>query len=286
MPITPAPPTLTPNRRAAILRLLGDDDEDTAGLVQRKLAEIESPDGLRELRALAMGRAANRLDRLIAEVAGREADAAFLAHCAAFGEFGDIEEASWLLASAFLPDEQFIVQRRMLDDWGARVASRLSGALDRSARVRVIAEFLGREMRLRGNEGEYYSLENSLLPRVIDTRLGIPITLSLVYILVGKRAGLAIDGVGLPGHFLVRHEDVFFDPFHGGHRVGVEECAALMEQQNLVLTPRHLLPTTPRQMLLRTLTNINFVAEQTDPPLAARTGLWLEALRQDSDERE
>jgi regulator of sirC expression with transglutaminase-like and TPR domain len=155
----------------------------------------------------------------------------------------------------------------------------MSGALTKADRVRVLAEFLGRDTRLRGNDGDYYSIDNSLLPRVLESRLGIPISLTLVYMLVARRAGFQVDGVGLPGHFLARHEDIFFDPFHGGRRIGLEECAALMEQQNLVLTPAHLQPTTPRQMLIRMLTNIYFIAEQGVPPLAAKISEWMDLLR-------
>ena len=274
------------NQRSAILRLLEDDDDATVTLVRRQLAETESLPGLRELRASARGRAAQHLDTLISEIASREADTAFSETCANFGEHGNIEEASWQLAATFYPGQDFRGQRRVLDQWGAEVASRMTGLLTRGQRIGILSEYLGLAVRLRGNDDDYYNIDNSLLPRVIETRLGIPITLSLVYILVGRRAGVAIDGVGLPGHFLARHEDVFFDPFHGGRRVGVEECAKLMEQQNLVLTPQHLLPTTPRQMLIRTLTNIHYIAEQHDPPLATRTAAWLEDLRRGNEARQ
>ena len=274
------------NQRSAILRLLDDDDASTVSLVQRKLAEVESLPGLRELRAVAAGRAASHLDSLIAEISSRQADTDFLELCTGFGEHGDLEEANWKLAATFFPGEDFQEQRQMLDRWGDIVIGRLATVISRNDRITVLSEFLGRELRLRGNDGDYYNLDNSLLPRVIDSRLGIPMTLSLIYIFVGRRAGLKIDGVGLPGHFLARHEDIFFDPFHGGRRVGVEECAALMEQQNLVLTPRHLLPTTPLQMLVRTLTNISFIAEQTDPSLAARVSTWLDALKQGVERHE
>ncbi|HEY2343219.1 MAG TPA: transglutaminase-like domain-containing protein [Chthoniobacteraceae bacterium] len=274
------------NQHSAILRLLGDDDASTVALVEQTLTDTESLNGLRALRAEATGRAAGRLDALIRERATREAESAFLRSCASFGEYGDIEAASWQLAAAFDPIGDFSVQRETLDAWGAEVAARLTGTLSRTDRIRVLADFLGMEMRLRGNDDDYYNIENSLLPRVIDTRLGIPISLSLVYILVGRRAGLPIEGVGLPGHFLARHEDVFFDPFHAGARVGLEECAKLMEQQNLVLTPQHLIPTTPRQILARLVTNIHLIAEQHDPPLAARTARWLDALRRGVAKRE
>ncbi len=270
------------NQHSAILRLLDDDDAATVTLVQQKLAETESLNALRGLRAVAGGRAARHLDHLIREIASRNADTAFFEQCRTFGESGDIEEASWQLAATFYPGSDFLAQREAIDRWGDEVAARLSGVLTRSDRVAVLSDYLGLEVRLRGNDDDYYNVDNSLLPRVIETGLGIPITLSLVYILVGRRAGLNVEGVGLPGHFLARHEDVFFDPFHGGRRVGLEECAKLMEQQNLVLTPQHLLPTTPRQMLTRMLTNIHYIAEQHDPPLAARTTTWLEALREGS----
>ena len=274
-----------PDQRSAILRLLDDDDAPTVTLVQRKLAETETLQSLRDLRGMASGRAATHLDSLIREVGLREAELEFQRLCQGFGEYGDLEEANWLLAATFSPEQNFRAQRRLLDQWGAEVAARLGRVITRAERVRVLSDFLGREMRLRGNDDDYYNLDNSLLPRVIEKRLGIPITLSLVYVLVGRRAGLSVDGVGLPGHFLARHEDVFFDPFHGGRRITLEECSALMEKQNLVLTPQHLLPTTPRQMLIRTLTNINFIAEQSDPALAVRVTGWLDTLRQRAPER-
>ncbi len=273
------------DQRPAILRLLADDDLPTTSLVLRKVAETESLAAIRELRAMASGPAATHLDSLIAEITDREAESAFSRFCENFDENGDIEEANWLLAATFTPGIDFAAQRRTLDLWGGEVAGRLAKVLTRAERVRVLGEYLGRTMRLRGNDDDYYNLDNSLLPRVIDKRLGIPITLSLIYLLVGRRAGLSIEGVGLPGHFLARHEDVFFDPFHGGRRVTLDECSALMEQQNLVLTPQHLLPTTPKQMLIRTLTNISFITEQSKPAIAGRVTAWLDLLRQGAAER-
>lgn len=264
---------------AAILRLLDDDDLATVTLVQQKLAESHTLDSLRALRVGARGLAVQHLDELILEIAQANADHRFTELCHGFGEHGDLEEATWRLAAAFYPEEDLTPYRELLDDWGREIAGRCSMVLGKSERVQILAEFLGREMRLRGNDGDYYAVENSILPRVLDTRLGIPISLTLIYILVGRRAGVQVDGVGLPGHFLARHEDIFFDPFHAGGRVSLEECARLMEKQNLVLTPQHLAATTPRQVLVRMLTNLYFILEQTDPPLAAQVNAWNNLLR-------
>ena len=273
-------------QQRAVLQLLGDDDPVTVALVKEQLTirGEEEIDGLRDLLASADSadseRAAKQLREIIRSIEERKAGDAFEGVCAAFGEHGDIEAAAWDLAKAFLPGEDFSAQRTMLDAWGREALTRLSATGPRRlSRVAALSQFLGRDLRLRGNEHEYYQYSNSLLPNVIETRLGIPISLALVYILVGRRAGIAIDGVGLPGHFLVRHGDVIFDPFHGGRRVSVEECAALLAQQNLVLTQQHLEPTTPRQMLGRMLTNLRVIATSGDPALAEKIAGWESRLR-------
>ena len=270
-------------QQRAVLQLLGDDDPVTVALVKEQLTERGEGelDGLRDMLASAdSARAAKQLREIIRTIEERKAGDIFGGTCAAFGEHGDIEEAAWELAHAFLPGQDFSDQQALLDAWGREALTRLSAAgPSKPSRVAALTHFLGRELRLRGNENDYYRYPNSLLPCVIDTRLGIPISLALIYILVGRRAGIAIEGVGLPGHFLVRHGEVIFDPFHGGRRVTVEECVALLAQQNLVLTQLHLEPTTPRQMLGRMLTNLRYIATSTDPALAEKIAGWESRLR-------
>ena len=267
------------DQASAILRLLDDDEQETVMLVKRKLEEVSTVEALRGLRAEASNRAAKHLDDLIQRLLQRDADVRFTELCRSFPEQGEVEEACWLLAATFRPDEDVAPFQKMLDDWGAGLRPRLVGLNEPEDRVSALSSYMMREVGLRGNEGDYYNIDNSVLPRVVETRRGIPITMALVYQLVAKRAGLAIDGVGLPGHFVARHESVFFDPFHGGKRIGLEECAALLEQQNLVLTPQHLLPTSARQMLVRMLTNIYYIADRVDPPLASKLGDWIGMLR-------
>ena len=268
-------------QRQALLRLLSDDDPRTLDLVKQQLSQsgIEALPELRNLLASADAAAASHVRDVIAEIEERESDTLFAQLCAAFTENGDLEAAAWRLAATFCPGDDFQYQRELLDEWGVEVARRLTKAQTALDRVETLSEYLSHEVRLRGNEDDYYNFENSLLPNVIDSGLGIPISLSLVYMLVGRRAGLWIDGVSLPGHFLVRHEEIFFDPFHEGRRIRFDECRALMEQQNLILRPEHLAPATPIQILIRMLTNIYYVAEKTDPPLAAKVAGWIEALR-------
>ena len=268
-------------QHAALLRLLADDDQATVALVKAQLANSgpEVLDDLREIEAVADVLAAFHLRDVIAEIEEHSAERIFAERCARFGENGDLEEAAWRLTAVLLPGEDDTEARALLDEWGREVERRLRKAATALDRVETLAEFLNYDQKLRGNDGHYYDLRNSLLPSVIESRLGIPISLALVYMLVAKRAGLHVDGIGLPGHFVVRHEEIFFDPFHGGRRIGLEECKVLLAAQNLTLLPQHLIPATPAQMLVRMLTNIRYIAEPTDPPLAAKVAEWIEAVR-------
>jgi hypothetical protein len=266
----------------ALLRLLRDDDPATLNLLKGQLAArgVSVLPEMRALLAVADPVAAQHLRDVIAEIVATEADADFGKFCAGFGRDGDLEEAAWRLAALFLPGEDFAPQRAQLDAWGVEVARRLGMAENELDRIETLVEFLGDEVGLRGNVEDYENINNSLLPEVIDTRLGIPITLSLVYILVGRRAGIPISGAGLPGHFLIRYGQNFFDPFHGGARVGLDECRARVAQHGLTLTASTLQPFPAPQFLARMLNNIHAIAEESDPPLAAKISRWIDQIAQ------
>jgi regulator of sirC expression with transglutaminase-like and TPR domain len=135
--------------------------------------------------------------------------------------------------------------------------------------ARRISEHVYETLGFRGNEADYYDPKNSFLPDVLDRRLGIPITLALVYCEVARRAGVRARGVGFPGHFLVRvdhsHADdapQVIDPFFGGRLLGAPELQALLHRaaptQKLVLA-EHLAVATPRATLVRMLINLKWV---------------------------
>jgi regulator of sirC expression with transglutaminase-like and TPR domain len=274
-----AEPFMT-DQRTALLRLLEDDDPATWSLLKTQLAGA-GVGGLEEFRSLfarATGTAARHLGELLAEIEAREADTLFEQLCAGFGEHGDLESAAWRLASTFVPGDDFARPRGFLDAWAAEVRRRLPKAQTDVDRIETLVEFLGQEVGLQGNEADYYNINNSLLPEVIETRLGIPITLSLVYLLVARRTGLELAGVGLPGHFIIRSGAHFFDPFGGGRRLGIEGCRALAEVRGATLTPAQLQPVTSRQMLARMLGNICALSRESDPPLASKVTAWLEVL--------
>lgn len=149
-----------------------------------------------------------------------------------------------------------------LDALAAEVDRVAGGRQGDFERLEALLQVLFRDYGLRGNVAEYYDPRNSLLDEVLERRLGIPISLAVVCIEVGRRAGVPLQGVGLPGHFLLRHArhpQVVMDPFDGGRFLTLDDCAAILERVSggtLAFHPRLLRPVGRRQILLRMLCNL------------------------------
>jgi regulator of sirC expression with transglutaminase-like and TPR domain len=136
-------------------------------------------------------------------------------------------------------------------------------------RVVSIREGLG------GDIDDYYHPHNSYLNEVLDRRRGIPITLTVIWMEVGRRAGIDVQGVALPGHFLAFAAGQLVDPFHGGEAIGSDEAAALVAENYggpPRLNPEWLAPVSPVAMLQRMLGNLTEAYRRTaeeedfDPP--------------------
>jgi regulator of sirC expression with transglutaminase-like and TPR domain len=145
----------------------------------------------------------------------------------------------------------------------ARAVDGLRRSTDDLGRLHRLREYLFVEQGFAGNRDDYYDPRNSFLNEVLDRRQGIPITLSLVLMEVGKRLGLAIEGIGLPGHFIagarLGDSQILLDPFNGGALLTPEECEGLVGSavgREVSLTPEHYAPVSGRQLLTRMLANL------------------------------
>jgi regulator of sirC expression with transglutaminase-like and TPR domain len=137
---------------------------------------------------------------------------------------------------------------------------------DLESRIRGLCRYLFHDQGFRGNQRDYYDPHNSYLNEVLDRRAGIPITLSVVAIGVGSRAGLNIEGVGLPGHFVAKategEQEVLFDPFHGGRLLTPYDCERLVEKSagTSFVANQHTLRAIPTGVLVaRMLSNLKAV---------------------------
>ena len=153
---------------------------------------------------------------------------------------------------------------RRLDELAARSGAR--GIEDGRRALERLRRFLFEEEGFRGNVDAYYDPCNSCLNDVLDRKLGIPITLSILMMEVGRRLGLTIDGIGLPGHFIVaahvEGDRILLDPFNGGAALSEEGCVEVASRavgRRVRLTPTHFAPSTKRQVLIRLLRNLKTV---------------------------
>ena len=131
--------------------------------------------------------------------------------------------------------------------------------------LNTLSEYLFDELGFRGNYENYYDPKNSFFNDVLERRLGIPITLSMLYIEVGRQLGVPLFGVDMPGHFLVKHADIddhFIDPFQNGVLLTVAECEAKFKQVNhgnLTWDERYLSPIGGREFVARMLRNLKAI---------------------------
>jgi regulator of sirC expression with transglutaminase-like and TPR domain len=177
----------------------------------------------------------------------------------------DLAEAALLIAAEEYPELRPEIWLTHLDQLAEELAPRLAGARGDLDRVQRLTGFLFEELGLRGNDEDYYDPRNSFLNDVLERRMGIPISLSVLCIEVGRRVGIALNGVGFPGHFLVqltRHPQILLDPFHGGRIVTLEDCAEILRHVTggqIEFDPQLIQPIGPRQILLRMLRSLQGV---------------------------
>jgi regulator of sirC expression with transglutaminase-like and TPR domain len=177
----------------------------------------------------------------------------------------DLGLAGLLIAATDYPDVDIEGGLANLDRMADAARSRLPDEPTYLEQLNTITDLLFGVIGFAGNRDDYYDPRNSYLNEVLERRLGIPITLSLVCIEVGRRIGVPVQGIGMPGHFLVNHRDepnYFVDTFNGGLLLNQDECGALMREstgEDGRLEAHHLNPVTPRQILARVLRNLKAV---------------------------
>lgn len=180
------------------------------------------------------------------------------------GDF-DLATGALLVASTDDPEVDIDGCRANLDRMADAARARMPSQAGPLEELNAITDLLFGVIGFAGNRDDYYDPNNSYLHQVLRRRLGIPITLSLLCIEVGRRAGVPVLGIGMPGHFLVRHRDednYFVDAFNGGVLMNRAECGAVLREaagDDARLEEHHLNPVTPREILARILRNLKAI---------------------------
>lgn len=254
---------LTEKQRAALITLLTDEDPAIYGSVREKILSY----GLAARQWLQPHALSNdpllrrRVQEIIQHLSRMVADDAFLGFCLKnHGENFDLEPALWLLAQTRYPQTNTEAYRAMLDDYAGELRERIDPAARPKQILNVMNKFLFEELGFHGDEENYYDPENSYLNRVLDRRLGNPISLCLVYLLVAWRLKLPMVGIGLPGHFLARYQtpstEIYVDAFYRGRFLTKNDCIHHLVRGNFPLDETHFSPATPHRILMRICANL------------------------------
>lgn len=197
---------------------------------------------------------------------GNDRHSVFRRIVAQAGDEFDLARAALVIAQDEYPALEAEVYLARLDELAARVRCLSGGESDPYRLIASVNVVLFTQESFRGNRGDYYDPRNSFLNEVLDRKKGIPITLSVIYMEVARRAGLPIQGVGFPGHFLVKYEsndeEIVIDPFDKGEVRTLEELQALLDglyNRKVPLRPEFLAPVTSRQIVRRMLNNLKAI---------------------------
>lgn len=176
----------------------------------------------------------------------------------------DLAVASVFIAQSNYPLLEGESELEALDSMASVLSDRINQSKDDLPlhTMNLLSDWLYNELEYTGNHENYYDPKNSYINDIIDRRTGIPITLSLVYIEVGRRANMPLVGIGMPGHFLVGHlgiNDHFIDPFHNGTIISKKEAVDLFKRitaNKQDWSESFLEPVTNREFIIRMLRNL------------------------------
>lgn len=265
-----------------LVTFLNDPSEHTVALARRQLGEfLRAQPALRgvleswsdpELKGLIHDTLEGfRLDDLYA-------DWQALAHQ---GADLDLERGAVLLARVAYPAVDAAHVAGTLDEFAEAIEEQIDMADDDSPRQAqaILGRYLFQHLGFHGNSERYDDPDNTFIHRVLERRLGLPITLSALYLFVGWRLNLPVYGVGLPGHFIAAHviegRPIYVDAFHGGRILTAADCAQLVRRRGIEFHERFLFPMSKDQILSRMI--LNLMTSYTDRGQTDRAQ-WLSRL--------
>jgi regulator of sirC expression with transglutaminase-like and TPR domain len=178
-----------------------------------------------------------------------------------------LARAALTIARMEYPDLDADEYLSRLDWYASRVDQMLPELPEIPQVIAALNYVLFQEEEFHGNTDDYYDPRNSFLNDVLDRKLGIPISLAIIYIEVAQRIGFPLFGVGMPGHFLLKHYDTtgnetFIDPFNRGDILSRADCQSRLDEiysGQMPLQPEYLHTVTRRQLLTRVLNNLRSI---------------------------
>ncbi len=251
----------------SLVTLLEEEDPASLALVRCKILGVGAAimPYLDEVRGGATPEMAVRLESVSGELRFQDLRRDFVR--LSLAKTPDLEDGALLISRFGFPDVDASVYRAWLDRVAAAVAADIPADAGIGESVRRLSKHVFQILGFAGNETRYYDADNSYLSRVIDTRRGIPVTLTVLMLLLARRLRLPLYGVGTPGHFLAGFKEggsaVFVDCFHGGQLMTLPEVKRMLVRNGYGWRPELGKPVNEREILARMLRNLISIHQKT-----------------------
>jgi regulator of sirC expression with transglutaminase-like and TPR domain len=234
-----------------------------------------SGDALRD-KARDLERQAARLRQLAADVHSRRILDELAILLAKPNKDADLIHAGLLLAKLDNEEVDVDAYRAEFERMAKKLVAALPKKADDNARLATLNKFFFEQRGFHGSRADYYNRSNSYLNEVLDDREGLPITLSVLYLEFGKRIGLKLEGIGMPGHFVVRHfpakgDGPFIDVFERGETFTLDDAKKRIAERKLEFDEALIAPIDKKAIAVRMLHNLLRVSrEEGDTAAGAR----------------
>lgn len=282
-----SPTALSTAELRSLVSLLDDEDPRNLDAVQKRILEVGAAalPLLEDLRENAGPDISSRADSLSRQLRFQGLRQEFRELAAAPSP--DLEQGAWLIARFGHPDLDYAAYHARLNEMAQQVRRELPPGSGTEPAMQRLNHLLFSVLGFHGNEKRYYDPDNSYLNRVIDNRLGIPVSLSVLYLLIARRLGLPAHGVAVPGHFLVGlrlgRGVAYLDAYNGGKLMSLPEVQKMSENGGRGCRPEHMAAAAARDILIRMLRNlIPIYREQSEPDRAEMLSNLVDILRQGS----
>ena len=268
-----------------LLTFLLDENVETARLAREQVVQLArtNPDFPMVVEATRDPRVRHEARKVLEDLRIADIEQEF-AKLSAMGESLDLERAALALARFGHPEAEVESMRRQLDALAAGLEEAIDAVEpDSPEAADILNRYLFQELGFRGNAENYQDPDNTYLNRLLERRLGIPISLSCLALFVGWRLDIPLFGVGLPGHFVLGHGSRrgarFFDPFHRGKPLTRADCRAITLKAGIEFTDQILEPAGRPQILARMMVNLlNIYTERGDEAKVKWLKRWLDSF--------
>ena len=247
----------------ALVRLLDDPDADVQSNVRSRLNELgrNALPALREAYDRADGEAREAIDEVVHDLHWRDVKTAW--HAVLGADEPSLERAAFVLALYRFPNVDIPAYQDTLDAWAEDVREDVEAASG-ADRALILTRYMTTVLGFEGNRDDYYDPNNSYVTKVIDRRLGIPISLSVVYLCLARRLGLPVYGVNFPAHFLLKYVDsrgeAYIDLFNA-QTTTREECLEFLVRTGIEPDPSYFEAADATSIALRMLRNLRGIAK-------------------------